>query len=126
MAKNTNAVEVVANVESAEYKATSTLGLMLTIVLMAHFSKTSAQKIWDNLMIEDASLQALSYGRRKAKELAVACGLEKRPSEDDVSKLVGHEVLVRLTVDDDGDFKILGYKPLLETEPKPVGGELTF
>lgn len=125
MANNSNAINVPAIVETANFKASSTSGLILCIVLNVFFTKTSMQKVWDNLMIDGASIQAISIGRRKAKELAVACGLEKRPSEDEVSKLVGHEVTVRITVDDDGNLKVIKYMPA-ENETKPVGSELPF
>ena len=127
MANITNAVDVPVFVESAEYKVSSTSGWMLCIVLLAQFSKTSVQKIWDNLMIDGSSVQAISYGRKKARELALACGLEERPAEDEVSKLVGQKATARITVDFDGNFKVLKYM-LAETEPesKPVGSELTF
>ncbi len=125
MVKNTNVVEVPAFVESAEYKTSLTSGWMLCIVIMVHFSRTAAQKIWDTLMIEGSSVPAISYGRRKAKELAIACGLEKRPSEDEVSKLVGHEVRVRLAVDDDGDIKVLKYMPS-NSDAELTDGELPF
>ena len=125
MVKNSKTFEVTGIVESAEYKASSTSGLMLSIGLKVHLSKTFFQKVWDNLMIDDSSISAIWYGRKKAKELAVACGLEKIPEVDEVSKLVGNEVVVRLAVDEDGEIKIYGYKPAID-ESKPVGTELPF
>lgn len=127
MLKVSNTIEVNGIVEHAEYRECSTSGSMLVVTLVVHLSKNSDQKVWDNMIIEHENLLAVRIGRVKAKELAIACGLKKRPQEDNVSALVGHEVQLRLTIDDEGNFRVLKYMPaIIDNNPNSVANELPF
>ena len=97
-----------ATVEKAEYRACSkSAGMMLMAVLRIHFDGYD-DMAWDYMIIEHDSPIACKIGRRRATELAVACGLEKRP--DDPSVLVGAEVIAKGVIGDDGMDTIYGYE----------------
>ena len=109
-----NAILVKAEIEAAE-KRISDNGKRIVVTLNATIPGMGrTERVKDTLQLENESIVACRIGRARAAELARACGYDKRP--DDISVLGGHEVNVKLSLDDDGAWRVLKYEACAGTD----------
>jgi len=83
--------------------------------------KHAGRHVWDRIIVQhDESPEAMKFGRRKLKDIAVACGVSEQITDLSVLLNKPCTVFVKIETDESGEYptknRVTRVKPLVKAE----------
>jgi hypothetical protein len=80
----------------------------------------AGRHVWDRIIVQHDSAEAMKFGRRKLKDIAVACGVTEQITDLSVLLNKPCTVFVKIETDESGEYppknRVTRVKPLVKTE----------